>query len=63
MTDLEIVHIAHQHKNCCFLCRWIIQDYEANGKLTGAPNDYVGTGTFPRSGKEKHAQLESGITV
>ncbi len=63
MSDQEIVQVAKQHQNTCFLCRWIIEDFKENGKLTGAPNDYVGAGTFPRSGKENHAKLESGVTI
>ena len=63
MNDLEIVHIARKHQACCFMCRWIVEDFEKNGKLTGHPNDFMDAGTFPRSGKESHAKLESGVTV
>ena len=63
MTDLEIVLVAKQHQNTCFLCRWTVEDFEKNGKLTGYPNDFMDAGTFPRSGKENHAKLESGVTI
>ena len=45
------------------MCRWIVEDFETNGKLTGYPNDFMDAGNFPRSGKEVHAKLESGVTV
>ena len=37
----------------CFLCKWIHEDLEANGKLTDYPNKQ-----FPVSGKHRHLQLE-----
>lgn len=61
MTDPEIVAEARRHHEC-FVCRWIVEDYEKNGKLTGHPNDYMSGGIFPRESKEKHVQLEIGTT-
>ncbi len=42
----------------CFLCRWIVEDWEQNKKMTGYPLDYGGAPEFPVSGKLKHMQLE-----
>ncbi len=43
----------------CFLCRWILQDVQENGKLTGYPLDHAGGTQFPVTGKLKHIELES----
>lgn len=40
----------------CFLCKWIYEDLEANGNLTGKRD-------FPESGKYRHLQLEGMISV
>ena len=42
----------------CFLCKWILEDLEKNGALTGYPIDFNGGGVFPRAGKILHLQLE-----
>lgn len=63
MSDLEIVTEADRHKNCCFMCRRIVDDFTANGKLTDAPFDLMGKGDFPRDSKEKHIKLEKGVTT
>ena len=63
MTDREIVSEALKHKDTCFMCRWILADFNANKKLTDWPYDYNNKGDFPRSGKEKHAKLEQGLMV
>lgn len=63
MTDQEIVEVAKQFQDKCFLCRWILCDFKENRKLTGYPNDYMDGGVFPRASKEKHAKLESGVTM
>lgn len=41
----------------CFLCKWIHQDLEKNGKLTDHPKGNMG-GQFPEEGKFKHLKLE-----
>lgn len=63
MSDLEIVTEARRHEKVCFMCRWILTDFEANMKLTDWPYDYTNKGDFPRASKEKHAKLEKGLTV
>jgi hypothetical protein len=63
VSDLEIVTEAHRHKNCCFMCKRIVEDWQKNGKLTDAPHDLMGKGDFPRDSKEKHIKLEKGITI
>lgn len=42
----------------CFLCKWILEDLQKNGALTGYPSDFVGQPVFPRQGKVAHLQLE-----
>lgn len=38
----------------CFLCKWIYEDIEKNGNLTGQRD-------FPEAGKHRHLQLEGMI--
>ena len=45
----------------CYLCRWILEDVKANGKLTGYPFDYNSQPQFPVSGKIRHLELEKFI--
>jgi hypothetical protein len=47
-------------KQKCFLCKWILEDLEANQKLTGYPKDAMGAGIFPVNGKLIHVILELG---
>jgi hypothetical protein len=44
----------------CFLCKWTLQDLEANGKLTDWPPVTTGPGggQFPWKGKLAHLWLE-----
>ena len=42
----------------CFLCSWIIQDYDLNGTLTDWPKDANGAGVFPYLGKRAHIAIE-----
>jgi hypothetical protein len=41
----------------CFLCRFILEDFAKNGKLTGSPNDIFGKGTFPVESKIRHIEI------
>lgn len=41
----------------CFLCRFIIEDHEANGKLTGHPKEVDGKGQFPVEAKMRHIKI------
>lgn len=43
----------------CFLCAWIISDFERNGKLTDFPYDLNDKGIFPYLGKVAHIRLEA----
>jgi hypothetical protein len=45
----------------CFLCANIAKDFRENGKLTGYPLDWGGSGTFPVEGKIRHLKLEELI--
>ncbi len=46
----------------CILCKWILDDLLADGRLSGAMPDAHKTPTFPRSGELAHLQLEGIIT-
>jgi hypothetical protein len=41
----------------CFLCRFILEDFAAKGKLTGYPNDIFEKGTFPVEAKIRHIEI------
>lgn len=42
----------------CFLCKWIVEDFDLHGKLTDYPKDFNGNGIFPYKGKVEHIRLE-----
>lgn len=42
----------------CFMCRYIVEDHEQNGKLTGYPKEMDGKGQFPVEAKIRHIQIE-----
>jgi hypothetical protein len=42
----------------CFLCKWIVENLEQSGKLTGYPVDHSGAPVFPRAGMIAHIRLE-----
>lgn len=52
--------IPDQNGVGCFLCKWIHEDLEKNGKLTDAhpPKNIDGSTLFPADGKKKHLVLE-----
>lgn len=43
---------------CAPNCKWILDDLEANGKLTGYPKDYNGVSDYPVSAKILHLYAE-----
>lgn len=45
----------------CFVCKWIHEDLEKNGKLTDYPQGNMG-GEFPVTGKYSHLQVEGMIS-
>ncbi len=45
----------------CILCKWILEDLLANGKLSGAILDAHKQPMFPPSGELAHLQLEGII--
>jgi hypothetical protein len=51
-----IVEAEFTAKNC-FLCRFILEDFAKNGKLTGYPNDIFEKGTFPIEAKIRHVEI------
>jgi hypothetical protein len=42
----------------CFLCKWIAEDLEKHGRMTGWPVDSMDKGIFPVDGKLVHVLLE-----
>jgi hypothetical protein len=58
MNEMEIRALVSRMEPTCWLCKWIREDLDTNGKLTGYPFDYNGGATFPVDGKLKHLRLE-----
>lgn len=54
----ELLKILLERSSKCFCCKWIYEDLKANGKLTGYPKDFLGSGTWPVEGKLRHLELE-----
>jgi hypothetical protein len=52
--------IPNQDGVGCFLCKWIHEDLEKNGKLTDVhpPKNIDGSTLFPADGKKRHLVLE-----
>jgi len=48
---------------CAPNCKWILEDLEKNGRLTGWPFDAFGKSDFPVSAKLRHIALEFGEPV
>lgn len=61
MDTKAVLAVTVWRSDKCFLCRLIKEDIHKNGKLTGYPLDWGGTGTFPVEGKIIHLKLE-GLT-
>lgn len=55
-----LLSVAKVGQQSCFLCRYIVEDLQQNGKLTGHPKDWAGSGLFPVEGKLVHILLELG---
>jgi hypothetical protein len=60
-SEHSALEIAASQSEKCFLCKWIAEDLRKNGKLTGYPEDGMGAGTFPATGKEKHIAIERAL--
>ncbi len=58
MNEMAIRALVSRTESTCFLCKWIREDLDANGKLTGYPLDAMGGGTFAADGKRRHLELE-----
>lgn len=41
----------------CFILRWILEDLEETGEVTGKPFDYTGQPTCPVRAKRRHLVL------
>jgi hypothetical protein len=54
LKPLLKAHIPVEDGPGCFLCKWIYEDLEKNGNLTGQRD-------FPEAGKVRHLQLEGMI--
>lgn len=58
LSDETIAMAENESKNKgCFLCKFILEDYAKNGKLTGHPNDIFEKGTFPVEAKIRHIEI------
>lgn len=55
-----LLQVAKIGQKSCFLCRYIVEDLQQNGKLTGHPKDWSSSGLFPVEGKLVHLILELG---
>lgn len=58
--SVELRELVRTNAPLCFLCKWMLEDLEKNGKLTGWPLDSMGKGVFPVEGKMIHVLLELG---
>jgi len=58
MNPMQIRAIVGPMVETCFLCKWIEQDLQLNGKLTDWPFDSNDKGQFPTYGKLGHLELE-----
>lgn len=62
MLSIEIAlkrRIPDREGRGCFLCKWILEDLEKNGRLTETEKDNIGWPTsFPPEAKRKHLELE-----
>ena len=45
----------------CFLCKWIYQDIEKNGRVTNGKKNHDGSYSFPIEGRLRHLELEFGL--
>lgn len=54
----ETAEMVRRNAEGCFLCRLIVEDHEANGKLTGHPKEVDGKGQFPVEAKMRHVKIE-----
>ena len=59
MTKEETRALIESRAATCFLCKWIVEDARANGKLTDWPYDSNNKGQFPLEGKIVHVKLET----
>ena len=62
MDIKAVLEVTRKRSDVCFLCKFISEDLDKNGKLTGYPLSWGGDATFPVDGKMKHLKLE-GIVL
>jgi hypothetical protein len=48
---------------CAPNCKWILEDLEKNGRLTGYPSNAMGGGTYPVEGKILHLAVELRVEM
>lgn len=48
--------VLQERAKVCYLCKWILEDLEKNGKATAYPLDWERNGLFPVDGKRYHLQ-------
>lgn len=54
----ETMEMVRGNAETCLLCRYIVEDFETNAKLTGHPKEVDGKGQFPIESKMRHVQIE-----
>jgi hypothetical protein len=59
-TSGTFLEFVQSKVETCFLCKWIRQDLEQHGKLTGWPLDSFNKPEFPIDAKLVHVLLEMG---
>lgn len=57
----ELVAALRLKVKTCFMCLWMVEDFELNKKFTGYPIDYNGKPIFPIEGKILHLEVENLI--
>ena len=53
----ETCDLLERFRNTCPLCKWILEDFSENQKLTGYPKDFGGSTIFPVGAKIAHIEL------
>ena len=55
------IPVDENSPGCAPCCKWILEDLELNGRLTGWPYDSMNSPQFPIAGKVLHLASELGV--
>lgn len=61
VLSMETEELLKTNEPGCPLCKWILEDFELNKKLTDYPRNFDGSGQFPLKGKELHIKIVKKI--